>query len=62
MKWNKHEPHFHEMRIIKKFLWFPKTLDGETRWLETCHIEQRYYLPNGYGCWKDIRWVEQTYK
>lgn len=30
-----------ETRVIKKFLFFPLTLDGETRWLEVAKIKQK---------------------
>jgi hypothetical protein len=28
------------MRIVSRFLWWPLTIDGETRWLETVGIQQ----------------------
>lgn len=28
-------------RIVTKFLWFPKTINGETRWLSTQTWEER---------------------
>ena len=28
-------------KTVTKFLWFPLTIDGETRWLETATIEYR---------------------
>jgi len=31
---------FGERRTISKFLWFPRTIDGETRWLEKAVIRQ----------------------
>ena len=27
-----------ERKLVQKFLWFPLTIDGETRWLETAEI------------------------
>lgn len=29
-----------EMRIITKFLWLPKIINNEFRWLEYCQIRQ----------------------
>lgn len=32
-----------------KFLWWPVTIDNETRWLETATIEYRVAVNSGYG-------------
>lgn len=54
MRWK--EPKSNDQRIIKKFLLSPKTIKGETRFLEIAYITQEYLL----GCfgyfWKDIEW------
>ena len=34
-----------------KFLWFPLTIDGETRWLEEAHIV--YKVVKKYDMWGD---------
>lgn len=31
-----------DKRVVRKFLWFPKSLLNETRWLEFAYIEERY--------------------
>lgn len=51
-----------ETRTIEKFLLFPKTIGGKTRWLEKVKIKQKieendptdYFL---YG-WVDESWVD----
>ena len=30
-----------DIRIIKRFLWFPKCIKGECRWLERARFSQR---------------------
>lgn len=50
------------IRIIEKFLIFPKTINGETRWLEKAKIKQRFefyidvVIP--LSEWDDIKWVD----
>jgi len=33
----------HECRVFHRFLWWPITIDGVTRWLETADVEYRYH-------------------
>lgn len=46
MRWKeeprKKPPEKGAVRIIRRFLFFPQTVDHETRWLETAHIVQTY--------------------
>ena len=45
-----------EERIISNFLFMPRTIAGETRWLERVFIMQRYI-----SCvWIDIQWLEYS--
>jgi len=52
---------FGEKRIIKKFLLFRRTVNGETRWLEFVRIRQEFrgskYL--GGDIWVDREWVNE---
>ena len=49
MRWfekeKKKKPIFSDMetRVVRKFLWFPKKIGKETRWLEFASYEQIYY-------------------
>lgn len=65
MRWKKkfkEYPKDGDVRIITKFLLFPRYVDGEYRWLEVVKIEQFYH---GYdyerdvgGFWVDKCWAE----
>ena len=60
------EPNVGDRKVVKKFLWLPKCLNGEMRWLELCEIVYEYtvtqYLVDGeiihYSRWLPIRWVK----
>jgi hypothetical protein len=66
MRWKtKQSPNIGDTRVVKRFLLFPKEIDGEYRWLEVSRIEQRYerdYISVGLGMgsycrWQDSAWV-----
>ena len=48
-----------------KFLWWPMTIDGETRWLETAKIEYRVQresymiLPGHNYSWEPMRFINE---
>lgn len=42
MRWNAELPEVGETRKRRKFLWWPKTINGETRWLEVARWEEVY--------------------
>lgn len=46
-------------RIKSHFLLFPKTINGETRWLEKATYEQKFIRSeNGTFCyWTDTKWI-----
>jgi hypothetical protein len=50
-------------RVIEKFLWFPVTIDYQTRWLEKAKIRQicvtanKEYSASGYK-WQNHEWVD----
>ena len=50
-----------DIRIIKRFLILPKTINGEIRWLEKVKIKQRfeYYIDVVIPLseWTNIEWV-----
>jgi len=52
-----------DRRVVRKFLWFPKSLLDETRWLEFAYIEERF--EDGFGFSYDIKtlykWVEKNF-
>lgn len=57
-------PHrYGDERIVKKFLWLPKTIGNERRWLEFSKIKQmfEFYMQFGFcTCkeWTDLYWVD----
>jgi hypothetical protein len=70
MRWiEKSYPKNGEQRITKKFLFFPKKIGKETRWLEFAawveeysyfHGEARIYSKDP-GCWCPITWDWKTF-
>ena len=60
MKW-KH-PKDGQKRIIKKFALFPIRLNGETRWLETVYILQKYLDGNSCGYWDNKMFCSKGFK
>lgn len=62
MRWKRKEivyPRDGDKRIISKFLFIPKELNNEFRWLERARIEQVYHFPFRYGVWSDVRWIDK---
>jgi hypothetical protein len=51
MRWT--EPQDWDSRLISRFLVFPRTINGETRWLERCWIGQVWHDKWG---WEDWVW------
>lgn len=51
MRWEK--PQAGTEEIIKAFLWWPKTIDGLTRWLEVA-VWRRHYSDK----WIDVEWID----
>ncbi len=63
MKWKKRKkPNNGDTRIKKKFLLFPKCIEGDCRWLEMAKYKQRYRrfvtLNRIYDEWIDVEWVD----
>lgn len=68
MRWKRKEPVNHkrfEKRIVKRFLWLPKCIEGECRWLEVGEWVQRWVAKTdetwgGTIClWEDYCWVDK---
>jgi hypothetical protein len=62
MRWKqKEETRDGTQRIVTRFLFFPKTLFNETRWLEFAQILQTWNASSYRdidGEWEDIRWAD----
>jgi len=55
MRWKaKPQPKLSDVRIIDCFLWLPKCVNDEWRWLENARISQQYCYE---GVWKDLDWL-----
>jgi hypothetical protein len=52
MRWT--QPKHGEHRQRRVFLWFPRTLNRETRWLEMATVEQEYWFTS----WLWLKWVD----
>jgi hypothetical protein len=54
MRWS--EPQIGDVRIVRRFLWWPMSLNGQTRWLERATVRQVYERQvDGSEFW---RWVD----
>ena len=55
MRWKIEKHKCNDKRVVKKFLFLPKTLGNETRLWEFAEIEQRYAF---YG-WYNHKWAKE---
>lgn len=70
MRWN-HRPNLRlgDRRVVTKFLWWPKRIDNQTRWLECATYAQTVHecrdslrgVDVFYYGWKDTEWVDKSY-
>jgi hypothetical protein len=60
MRWNKYSEG--DIRTVKRFLFFPLTINGKTRWLEWTTIKQQYYCgywdAEPYSMWVNMEFVD----
>lgn len=56
MRWE--TPVDKEERIVKRFLIFPTSIQGETRWWETAYIRQYYNSSLGDSYWCNKEWID----
>jgi hypothetical protein len=66
MKWlkrtrkDKPSPHQTKERTILRFLFIPKCIKGEWRWLEFAYIYQVYTITDSCDMgWINIRWIDE---
>lgn len=57
MRWETIRPTLYDVKIKTKFLLFPKTLNRETRWLETVRIKYIFL----YGVYAEKKWFEDSF-
>ena len=60
-----HERMLGQIRFKVKFLWFPKEIEGEVRWLERAMYSQEYKKilvhHHGYSC-DEYHWVDRQWE
>ena len=51
-----------DTRVRKGFLFFPRIIEHEMRWLEYAEWVEEWsgYLQFGLGCWVAIAWAEEA--
>lgn len=42
-------------RVVKKFAWFPRKINGQIIWLEYIY----YFQKNSWGSWKFIKYIDK---
>ena len=65
----KKENHIGDKRVTVKFLFFPRSIQGQTRWLETAQIDQEFQRRERFSPgleryvnvykWYDISWNDE---
>lgn len=66
MRWTNHSAKITEIgdtRFKHKFLWWPKTINGQGRWLEFAAYKQTYteykvYIPDSRIPYDSARWID----
>jgi len=56
MKWNSKEYKSGDTRVISRFLFFPRSINGECRWMERASIKQKLERNWVDSVWVDISW------
>lgn len=76
MRWTKSKLTVSDRVIKRKFLWFPTTINYETRWLEWARIEYEWVYVDDFGrkvysgifyntsrlTWRKVRFVDEKEK
>ena len=58
MHWGQKNPENWTHRTRTAFLWLPKNIKGEMRWLETATWQEHYYgIFSGRGFWFADYWI-----
>lgn len=53
------EPKHGETRVVRKFLWLPRTFNRITKWLEMASIKEEYEAYGHYiGQWREVGFAE----
>lgn len=58
MRWiTSRYPRCGDYRVRQGFLWFPKTIGIETRWLERAKWKEQYVCTNIQKVWRAFEWL-----
>ena len=49
-----------DTRVVRRFLWFPKSIGRELRWLEWVSFEEKYQWWGDCGEWRATHWEEEN--
>lgn len=58
MRWKVKNPNEGDIRIVRKFAFFPIQADDEIRWLERVTIAQKYYSDYDGSGWNNLYFVK----
>jgi len=62
VRWTKKRLKRGNVRIIRKFLWLPRTIKDETRWLEYAKIKQSWARPPYPKlAWFGFSWIDDCF-
>lgn len=53
-----YSPKAGDVRLKRRFLWFPKRIGFETRWLEVAYWEERYWNFPVESGWVPEKWCD----
>lgn len=57
MRWKKEKLYLGKKREVEKFLWFPKEIDKEVRWLEKAKWEEAHCFGSYGNGWYPSHWL-----
>ena len=60
MRWKTEYKVLGQLRKIKRFLFFPRVINYEGRWLEYAVIEQKRDYDEGFFHWEDNKWEDES--
>ena len=58
MRWQVEEKTISNIRIVKRFLLFPKVINGVARWMELAKIKQTFTSTWDGAYWEDTEWMD----
>lgn len=56
------QPLIGKLRTKQKFLWFPKTIENQTVWLQSARWMERYVQFISGRAWRATQWLDTDYQ